>query len=84
MQIAQIANNTKAALALLNIKFATPDQFKSTCGIIGIMAICTVAFGIFLNDIVDLFIYLLFDRKANDKKNVKKDISIKKEWFEIK
>ena len=63
-QLQTIANNTKQQLALLDIKFAAPDQFKSTCGVIAIAAISCLLGSVLFNDIVRLFYYAFSSKET--------------------
>ena len=70
MQLQTIANNTQTQLAMLEKKYATPDRFKSTCGVIAIVAISAIMSAVFLNDAIQLVIYsFLDDTKGKNKVN---------------
>ena len=44
------------------MKFATPDQFRSTSGIIGITWLCSLAAVIILCDLFNLAVYLFSEK----------------------
>ena len=54
-QLANIEANRKAALAKLDIKYATADKVKTTFGYIGILILSSLWTLIILNDLVKVF-----------------------------
>ena len=54
-KMAQIEENRKAALASLNIKYASADKAKTSFGFIGITFLGVLCFAIILNDLAKLF-----------------------------
>ena len=62
IEIAQIANSTKAALAALNDKFAIRDGFKTTAGYIGIISLASLACLIIFIDVSNLLVYLFTNK----------------------
>ena len=63
---------------MLEKKYATPDRFKSTCGVIAIVAISTIMSAVFLNDAIQLVMYLFLDGNSK-KKNKAHSISKRKQ-----